>query len=277
MTRTTVITGTTHGIGLETARALAAAGHELFMLVRDAQAGEQVRSQLQSSYPHARVNVVRCDLNSLTSVREATHQVLQRCAQIHCLVNNAGMVALSARRSADGFESVFAVNHLAHFLLTQMLLPHMHTGAHVINVASCAHEKGTLDLGQVAHPLGTPYKPQAAYAQSKLANVLHAFALARRTEALGIRVNCLHPGVVKSNLLPKWVQWVKPLVRPGMINSVQGAQTSVYLALDARAAELHGQYLDEHQQVIPASKLARDVALQEALWAASEAWTTKFT
>jgi len=268
----TVITGTTHGIGLETARALVAAGHEVFTLVRDTHAAERLRSQWMQSHPQATVHVVPCDLNDLASVRQAAQAVLQRCTRIDCLINNAGMVAMGAQRSANGFERVFAVNHLAHFLLTQLLLPHMPRGAQVIHVASCAHAQGTLDLGQVAHPFSKPYRPQAAYAQSKLANVLHAFALARRTQAAGIRVNCLHPGVVKSNLLPGWLQWVKPLIRPGMIDSVQGAQTTLYLALDDRSTALHGQYLDEHQRVVEASPLARDVALQEALWVASERW-----
>lgn len=202
--------------------------------------------------------------------------MLEHCDQVHGLINNAGTVSMSPLRSADGFERVFAINHLAHFLLTQLLLPHMRSGARVINVASCAHDKGTLDLGQVADPFSKPYRPQAAYAQSKLANVLHAFALARRTQASGIRVNCLHPGVVKSNLLPAWLQRIKPLIRPGMIDAVQGARTSLHLALDERAAGLHGQYLDEHQRVVPASALARDMGLQEALWVASEAWVAPF-
>lgn len=272
----TVITGTTHGIGLETARALVAAGHELICLVRDVKAAQQERDRLLLRFPQARVHVIHCDLNALASVREAARAVLEIGAEVQCLINNAGIVSMSAQRSADGFERVFAVNHLAHHLLTQLLMPRMRSGARVINVASCAHVKGTLDLGQVADPLSKPYRAQAAYAQSKLANVLHAFALARRMQGSGIRVNCLHPGVVRSNLLPTWVQWIKPLIRPGMIDSIQGARTSIHLALDERASGLHGQYLDEHQRVVPASTLARDVALQEALWSASEAWVAPF-
>lgn len=277
MQRVTVITGTTHGIGLETLRALVAAGHDVFCLVRDVPAAERERERLLQRFPKACIHVVPCDLNALSSVRAAAQSVLDRCSAVHVLINNAGTVSMSAQRSADGFERVFAVNHLAHFLLTQSLLPRMGPGARVINVASCAHVQGTLDLGQVADSFSKPYRPQAAYAQSKLANVLHAFALARRTQASGIRVNCLHPGVVKSNLLPTWLQWIKPLIRRGMIDAVQGARTSVHLALgEEAAADLHGQYLDEHQRVVPASAMARDVALQEALWAASEVWVSPF-
>lgn len=121
-------------------------------------------------------------------------------------------------------------------------------------------------------PSKSSYRPRAAYAQSKLANVLHTFALARRLAGSRIAVNCLHPGVVRSGLLPPWLRTIKSLIPPEIVDVTRGARTTLYLALDEAAGALNRMYLDEHQQVRPAAPLARSVALQEALWAASTKW-----
>jgi NAD(P)-dependent dehydrogenase (short-subunit alcohol dehydrogenase family) len=271
-TPTTVITGTTHGIGTVTARELAHAGHRVLMLVRDPQAGERVKAEIKAQVQGAQLAVVQCDLASLESVRAAAAQVQQETDRIDCLINNAGIASMKAELSADGYEKVFATNHLGPFLLTELLRPGLQAGARIVNVASCAHLKGTLDLGQVSQPFSTRFRPQAVYAQSKLANVMHTFALSRRLAASGIAVNCLHPGVVRTNLLPRWVQVVKPLISHHMIDAERGAKTTLYLALDPGAALLQGCYLDEFQQVQSASPIALDEALQEGLWTASQRW-----
>ena len=269
---TTVITGTTHGIGRITARELARAGHRVLMLVRNPTAGEQVKNEIKAQVQGAQLEVVRCDLASLESVRAAAAQVQQQTDRIDCLINNAGIASMKAELSAEGYEKVFATNHLGPFLLTELLQHRMHSGARIVNVASVAHFKGTLDLGQVSQPFRVRFRPQAVYAQSKLANVLHTFALSRRLAPQGIAVNCLHPGVVRTNLLPRWVRIVKPLVSHHMIDAERGARTTLYLALDPAAARLQGCYLDEFQQVQTASPIALDEALQEALWTASQRW-----
>jgi NAD(P)-dependent dehydrogenase (short-subunit alcohol dehydrogenase family) len=271
-TPTTVITGTTHGIGTVTARELARAGHRVLMLVRDPQAGERVKAEIKAQVQGAQLAVVQCDLASLGSIRAAAAQVQQQVDRIDCLINNAGIASMKAELSADGYEKVFATNHLGPFLLTELLQHRMPRGARIVNVASVAHFKGTLDLGQVSQPFSTRFRPQAVYAQSKLANVMHTFALSRRLAASGIAVNCLHPGVVRTNLLPRWVQVVKPLISHHMIDAERGARTTLYLALDPAAASLQGCYLDEFQQVQSASPIALDEALQEALWTASQRW-----
>ncbi len=272
MNQTVVITGTTQGIGRVTAQALAAAGCHVIMLVRNRSAGGQVRAHLRAHYPNSAIEVIQCDLASLASVRAAAAQVRVGGAVIDCLINNAGMVSMRRELSADGFEKVFATNHLGPFLLTELVRPCMAPAGQIINVASRAHLKGTLDLGEVIAPLGSRFAARAIYAQSKLANVMHTFALARRLEGSGIRVNCLHPGVVKTRLLPAWLRVIKPLISPGMIDAEAGARSTLYLALSDQARTLNGVYLDEQQQVVAASALARSVALQEALWAASCAW-----
>jgi retinol dehydrogenase 12 len=267
-----VVTGTTHGIGRVTAHALARAGFDLRMLVRDTRAGADLRAEILREVPSADIRVVACDLASLASVRAAARELRVDGAPIACLINNAGIVSTLRSRSVDGYERVFATNHLGPFLLTGLLLDRIADGGQIINVASREHFRATLDLGQVADPAAKPYRPRAVYAQSKLANVLHAFALARRLADRGVRANCLHPGVVKSNLLPAWLRPLKPLVSPGMFDIERGARTTLYLALDPSASTLTGQYVDEHQRVQAASNLARDEALQEALWTASCRW-----
>ncbi len=118
-----------------------------------------------------------------------------------------------------------------------------------------------------------PYDARAAYARSKLANVMHAFALARRLAGSGITANCLHPGIVATNLLPRWLRIAQRLIRRQNFDAVRGARSTLYLALANEAAAINGRYFDEHQHIQPASASANDPKMQELLWAASARWT----
>ena len=135
----------------------------------------------------------------------------------------------------------------------------------------CRQSTTQLALDEVANPRAH-YSAQRAYAQSKLANVMHTFALARRLAGQPVTVNCLHPGVVASNLLPRWLRLIKPLLSPVILDEERGAATSMYLALSDKVAGISGQYFDEHQQIQHASALACDVERQEMLWQASVRW-----
>ena len=265
-----MITGTTHGIGRVTSRELAKSGRTVVMLCRDLPAAHAVRDEIRALVPAASVHTVHCDLASLSSVRASAAAVRSDYGRIALLVNNAGMVSTRHRMSADGFELTFATNHLGPFLLTALLLDRLTETARVINVASRAHFRGRLDLEQIRNPRAG-YNAMAAYAQSKLANVLHAFALARRLAATRMRVNCLHPGVVASNLLPRWLRLIKPLLSREILDVEHGARTTLHLALGA--GEFSGRYFDEHQQPVPASPLANDLQLQETLWTTSAVWS----
>jgi NAD(P)-dependent dehydrogenase (short-subunit alcohol dehydrogenase family) len=267
-----VITGTTHGIGRVTSRALARAGKTVVMLCRDVAAAGCVRDEILREVPCANVEVVRCDLASCASVREAAAAVRRDYPPLGILVNNAGIVSTRRRTSADGFELTFATNHLGPFLLTALLLDRLDQGARIVTVASRVHYSGRLDLEAVTDARAR-YRATAAYARSKLANVMHTFALARRVQGTGISVNCLHPGVVATNLLPLWLRAVKPLITRVTFDAERGARTTNYLALDAGVAGMTGRYFDEDQRPRPASTLANDAALQESLWNASAAWT----
>ncbi len=268
-----VITGTTHGIGFVTSRELARAGLTVVMLCRDLEAAARVREAIVAQIPQADVHSVHCDLASLASVRESALAVRRDFGRIGWLINNAGMVSTWRRMSVDGFELTFATNHLGPFLLTRLLLDRMADDGRIINVASRAHYRGKLDLAGVADPRAR-YKGTAAYAQSKLANVMHTFALSRRLAAQSSHVtaNCLHPGVVATNLLPRWLRLIKPVLSPNIIDAERGARTTLYLALSKDVSGVSGGYFDEHQQEQAASALANDVRMQEALWEASERW-----
>ena len=272
MSEIAVITGTTHGIGRVTSRELARAGKTVVMLCRDVTAANAVRDEIARQVPRARVEVGRCDLASLASVREAAAAVRRDYPPLGLLVNNAGMVSTRRRTSVDGFELTFATNHLGPFLLTALLSDHLDKAARIVTVASRIHYRGGLDFDTVTNARAR-YRATAAYAQSKLANVMHTFALARRMSGSGISVNCLHPGVVATNLLPRWLRVIKPLLTRVMFDAERGARTSLYLALDPSVAGVTGRYFDEYQHPRSASPLANDIALQESLWKMSAQWT----
>jgi NAD(P)-dependent dehydrogenase (short-subunit alcohol dehydrogenase family) len=141
-------------------------------------------------------------------------------------------------------------------------------------VSSRVHYQGKLDLTRIADPKAR-YDSRGAYARSKLANAMHTFALARRLAATGVTANCLHPGVVATNLLPRWLRVIKPLISPGMLDAERGARTTLYLALSGEVAGVSGRYFDENQVMQPAAAAANDVSLQEALWQASEGWVAE--
>jgi NAD(P)-dependent dehydrogenase (short-subunit alcohol dehydrogenase family) len=270
-----VITGTTHGIGVVTSRELARKGLTVVMLCRNLEAAERVRSEIIGLVPGARLHCVECDLASLASVRTAAKVVRRDFGHIGWLINNAGMVSTLRKTSMDGFELTFATNHLGPFLLTELLRDRMADDGRIINLASRAHlkHKGNLGLAGIADR-SARYNAQAVYARSKLANVMHTFALARRLAAGSARVtvNCLHPGVVATNLLPPWLRLIKPLISPNIIDAERGARTTLYLALSQEVAGVSGRYFDEHQKEQRALESAYDVVQQEALWDASERW-----
>ena len=270
MSRIAVITGTTHGIGRVTSRELARAGRTVVMLCRDVPAAHTVRDEILRQLPQAAIHIVHCDLASLRSVRECAATVRRDYTPIGLLINNAGMVSVQHRMSADGFELTFATNHLGPFLLTALLLDSLAPDARIVNVASRIHFRGRFEPETITNPQAR-YSSQAAYAQSKLANVLHTFALARRLSGSRICVNCLHPGVVATNLLPRWLRLIKPLLSQ-VIDVERGARTSLYLALAAEVAGVSGHYFDQHQNQQPAAPLANDLQLQESLWKRSAEW-----
>lgn len=271
MTRrpTALITGTTQGIGMVTARAVAAAGYRVLMGCRNAQRGELVRDHLVRATGNPAVEVVTLDLASQRSVTACAAQVLGRTDQLELLVNNAGMISMTRAQSGDGVELTFATNHLGPFLLTELLLERLRASspARIVNVASRAHQRGQLHLDRLLTQ--ERYRPMAAYARSKLANVVYTLELARRLDGSGVTVNCLHPGTVATNILPggsRPMEWVAGVARRFMLSPEQGAATTIYLALSPEVQGITGAYFDQHRRQVEPSPIARDRHLQTELY-----------
>ena len=201
--RIAVVTGANGGLGLETARALAAAGADVIMAARDAQKASAANDSIRRSHPDARLEVVPLDLASLDSVRSAAATILARGEAVDILINNAGVMACPERRTADGFEMQFGVNHLGHFALTSLLMPALlrAEAARVVSVTSTAHHMGRAVDPSNPHLEGR-YGPWTAYGQSKLANFHFAIGLQRRFAAAGPRASSLvaHPGLTNTDL-----------------------------------------------------------------------------
>jgi NAD(P)-dependent dehydrogenase (short-subunit alcohol dehydrogenase family) len=242
------------------------------MLCRDVPLAQTIAADIRAKVPGATVDSIHCDLARLDSVREAATTALERCGTIDRLILNAGMAATSRQRTGAGMDLNFAVNHLGHFLLTELLRGNMADDGRIITVASLAHYRARLDLDAVADPRER-INPTASYARSKLANVLHSFALARRLAGSTVTANCLHPGIVATRLLPGWVRIILGLVRGQMFDDVRGSHTTLQLALSPELAGTSGLYFNENGAPKNTSKLARNVALQDALWERSLQWT----
>ena len=265
-----LITGPTHGIGTHTARAIAAAGYHLVLACRDTARGAQLRTELKGGAGGRDIEVMQIDLSRGDSVRSFAQAFAARYGHLDLLVNNAGIVGYTRQQSHAGHELTFATNHLGPFLLTNLLLPQVRAAsqARIVNVASTAHYRGHLDFDDLDHA-HRPYKLMQVYSDSKLANVLFTFALARRLSSTGITCNCLHPGFVGSNIFPNGnilLRAVGSVIKRFALSEERGAQTSIHLALSREAAAHTGVYFDEFQKPKEASSEARDVQVQERLW-----------
>lgn len=249
--RVYIVTGGNSGIGLVTVRQLATQGATVVLACRRPAEGEKAQAAMVAAALPGVVEVEALDLGQLASVRAFAARVTARHPALSGLVNNAGVMNTPKGKTADGFETQLGTNHLGHFLLTELLLPALRAGApaRVVNLSSCFHDKaqgreGHIDFEDL-HFERRPYDGWEAYAQSKLANVLHAAALARRLEGSGVTAVSVHPGWVRTNLvgsfMPVWVQntVARPFLRlAGMIEPWEGAQTTLY-ALLAPEVEAH--------------------------------------
>jgi retinol dehydrogenase 12 len=266
-----VVTGATSGIGRATAAALARLGAQVVLVGRDRGRGEAAAAELAAAGASSRLEIA--DLASMAQVRALAGR-LGTLGRIDVLVNNAGLMAGQRRVTADGFDEVFAVNHLAPFLLTSLLLSKLIAGApaRVITVTSDAHTAARLDLDDPQLELG--WQSWRAYANSKLANILFTRELARRLKGTGVIANCAHPGMVRTRFgrearLP--LRAGVMLARPFMLSPQRGASTIVYLAT-AEGAEATGGYYVKRQRREP-SQAARDDATARRLWQLSEELT----
>jgi len=267
--RICVVTGATHGVGLATAHALAALGASVVLHGRDLDRARAAAADIVRDSGNTEVRAVQADFAELGQVRRLAQQLSAQLPRLDVLINNAGMMSAARARSADGYDLTFAVNHLAPFLLTNLLLDKLKSSApaRVIVVASEAHRRARLDFADLMNASVSGLL--SAYARSKLANVLFARALAARLAGSGVTVNALHPGFVYSNLFhssPAALRVVlATLARPFMLTPEQGARTSVYLAAAPQVAGRSGDYYRACRPESP-SAAAQSEADAERLW-----------
>jgi NAD(P)-dependent dehydrogenase (short-subunit alcohol dehydrogenase family) len=271
-----VITGGNSGIGLETAVALAAAGAEVVLGCRDRPKATAAVEEVRRRSGSDRVRSSPLDLADLGSVRDFAAALAAELDRVDVLVNNAGLMLDRRTETAQGFETVFGVNHLGHFLLTDMLLDQLRAAprGRIVVVASDAHRLavGGLRWGDLDRHRGR-YHPWRAYAESKLANILHARALAARLEGTGVVAHSLHPGSVATNFAGEGdtrgrVRRMVDLARPLSLSPAEGARTSIHVATSPEAGACTGLYWARERIQLP-SRPARERGAPEELWALS--------
>lgn len=263
--KTVLVTGSTDGIGKQTALELAQQGAQVIVHGRSREKAQTARDDIRRATGNNRVGYVAADLASLAEVRTLAQHVLSEYDRLEVLINNAGVFAQTRLVSVDGYELSLAVNHLAPFLLTNLLLEQLQASApaRVITVSSVAHNRGRMDFENLNSEKS--FGGYAAYAMSKLANVLFAYELAERVKAAGVTSNALHPGVITTKLLAQGFNTTGESL-------AQGAATSVYLATSPEVEGVTGQYFDKCRAVA-SSPLSHDRALQQRLWRESERLT----
>jgi retinol dehydrogenase-14 len=269
-----LITGATSGIGRATAIGLANMGARVVMVGRDRDRGEAALAEIKEKTTNPSVDLMLADLSSQEEIRRLAVEFNETHPRPDVLINDAGLFRSERITTADGLETTFAVNHLAYFLLTNLLLDVLKTSApsRIVNVSSGDHTNGTIDFDDLQGEKG--YKGPKAYSQSKLANVLFTYELARRLEGTGITANCLHPGgrvPVRTNfgsgVSGVFGVMVRSL-RPLMISPEKGADTSMYLASSPEVEGLSGRYFVKKAEA-RSSDVSYDERLARRLWEVS--------
>lgn len=267
-----LITGGNDGIGKYTAIGLAQKGFAVTISARNTDKGKRAVEEIKKASANTHIDMLPLDLADLQSVRRAVAEYRARFDRLDVLINNAGIVTSALEKTAQGFEMQFGVNHLGHFLLTQLLLDMLEAAPEprVINVSSHAHYRGQLDFDNLRGEK-PGYDGLKAYMQSKLANVLFTREFARRYPR--IACNALHPGAVRTRFANKTgllfsLGWT--LVKPFLISVERGAETSIRLASDPAIAGVTGQYFDPRRGARYPSRTAQDPGLALRLWEWSE-------
>jgi len=263
-----LVTGANSGIGLEITCGLAEKGARVVMVARDADRGEAALAEVVSRTGNDRVELLLCDLSSQRHIRELASAVLASCERLDVLVNNAGLTLGEYHLTENGIEMTFAVNHLAPFLLTNLLLDRLRASApaRVVTVASDAHRGNTIDLEDVSAKRG--YSSWRAYGASKLANILFTGELARRLEGSGVTATCLHPGVVRTGFGrrgPLFIRLWFGLMGHFLLSPEKGADTAIWLASSPEVEGASGGYYEKRRLRQP-SKAARDRHSAAGLW-----------
>ena len=271
-----LITGASNGIGYETALNLAALGAKVVLAGRNEQKTALAAQRIIEQTGNENISYLLADLSNLDGVRHLAKSFQEKHHQLDILINNAGTMTASREVNADGYELCWGLNHLNYFLLTNELLPLLKASgmaeqkSRIINVASMAHKRARINFDDLQGE--NNYKKWQAYGQSKLANIMFTYALARRLEGSNVTANCLHPGVVSTGFVSNVGTIEKllgPIINMFLISSFKGAQTSIYLASSKDVENVSGKYFDKSKP-IRSSNYSYDEAVQERLWELSE-------
>src|SRR6266852_461934 len=270
--KTVLVTGGTGGIGKATAVGLARLGARVGITGRDMDRAEAAAADIRAASSNAAVDAFAADLSSQTEVRRLSRKVLDLYPRLDGLVNNVGGFSTHLHVTAAGLEHTFALNHLAAFLLTNLLLDRLTVSApaRIVTVSSGAHTTGRIDFDDLQGE--QKYSGQRAYNASKLANVMFTYELARRLQGSGVTATVLHPGVVSTAFGAEdqaaFFTVLSPPIRPFMKTTAQGAATSIYLASSAQVEGLTGQYF-ANSKPKKSSKPSYDTAAAGRLWQVS--------
>lgn len=273
--KTALVTGASSGIGQATALGLAELGARVVLLCRDREKGEASVAEIRRNVSGASLDLVIADFSSLAEVRRAAGDVLSRFPDLHVLVNNAATVPGKRRLSRDGIEMQFAVNHLAPFLFTNLLLPRLKTcaPARIVNVSSNMHLGATLDFDDVQSERS--YAAMRVYGKTKLANVLFTDELSRMLGGTGVTVNALHPGVVATGIARELtfpINYIAKVAGLFWLSPRDGARTSIYLAASPEVNGASGKYFEKCRERA-SSPASHDADAAKRLWKVSAEMT----
>lgn len=268
--KTVLITGATDGLGKATAKALAKYNATLIIPARNLEKAENTKNELMRINPELKVDIYTMDLSSLKSVQKCANEVNKNYDQIHVLINNAGLIAADKKITEDGFEFSFQVNHIGHFLLTNLLLDKIKTSApsRIINISSTGHNIHNYDLEKSF--TGENFARIRTYGAGKLANIFFTNVLAEKLKDSNITVNAVHPGPVNTNFMSSVENTFlglifKPLSKFFFLTPEEGAKTQIYLAESDAVSEITGKYWAKSQET-PTSELAQNMDEAQKLW-----------
>ena len=266
-----LVTGSNAGIGKATVLGLANLGATVFMVCRSRERGKAALAEIKEKSSNDHVSLLVADLSSQGEIRKLAEDFKSQHSALHVLINNAGIIPRNREVTVDGLETQFAVNHLAPFLLTNLLLDLLKssTPARVVTVASDMHRGATIDFDDLQSERA--YKPLRVYCRTKLANVLFTKELARRLQGTGVTANCLHPGVVATKLLADAMgmrRTVRPTTRLIGSSPDKGAKTSICLATSPEVEGVSGKYF-VRQKAVESSKVSCDENMASQLWRVS--------
>lgn len=267
--KTCILTGANTGIGKATALGLAKMGATVVMVCRSLERGEAAMAEIKRGSGNDSVSLLLADLSSRAAIHRLAADFKAKYPNLHVLINNAGIIPKKRTVAEDGLETQFAVNHVAYFLLTNLLLDQLKASApsRIINVSSQVHNGASIDFDDLQSERS--YSPTRVYGWTKLANVLFTYELAHRLEGTRVTVNCLHPGTVATNILADYMPGgFRFMAKMIGVSSEEGAQTSLFLATSPEVEGVSGKYF-VNQGAVHSSKASYDKTAARRLWQVS--------